>query len=151
MYVKIYQIKEGKYMLESKNDRYRSEKDVILMCKGHFDIEKHGTLEEAFIAYYHKYYGCEDYIPDSRFLLGLFLKPAVMYILDTIGDSFTRERFVKEILNTGVEINDIDSNLENEDFYSRLYNRVVGFIKYQRVKDDKGNILLDLGSGEDVI
>ena len=49
----------------------------MLICKGWYS-EKYKNVLEAFNAYYHREYGCEDIIMDKRFALELFLKPTII-------------------------------------------------------------------------
>ena len=53
------------------------EKDILLICKGWYSDQYEDVLE-AFNAYYHREYGCEDIIMDKRFALELFLKPTII-------------------------------------------------------------------------
>ena len=53
------------------------EKDILLICKGWY-TDQHEDVLEAFNAYYHREYGCEDIIMDKRFALELFLKPTII-------------------------------------------------------------------------
>ena len=54
------------------------EKDILLIAKGWYDEDKYSNILEAFNAYYHKEYGCEDITMDKGFALELFLKPTII-------------------------------------------------------------------------
>lgn len=53
------------------------EKDILLICKGWYS-EKYNNVLEAFNAYYHKEYGCEDITMNKGFALELFLRPTII-------------------------------------------------------------------------
>ena len=57
------------------------EKDILLICKGYYNKEKYKSVLQAFNAYYHREYGCEDITMDEGFALNLFLKPCVKEFL----------------------------------------------------------------------
>ena len=57
------------------------EKDILLICKGYYNKEKYKSILDAFNAYYHREYGCEDITMDERFAVNLFLKPCVKEFL----------------------------------------------------------------------
>ena len=56
-------------------------KEVVLIIKGWYDDEKYKTTFEALTAYYHKYYGCDDYIVTRGFISHLFLSEIIKYLL----------------------------------------------------------------------
>ena len=41
--------------------------DILLICKGWYNKTLYHNTLEAFNAYYHKYYGCEDIAMDKAF------------------------------------------------------------------------------------
>lgn len=53
------------------------ENDILLICKG-WHSEQYKNVLEAFNAYYHREYGCEDITVDKGFALELFLKPTII-------------------------------------------------------------------------
>ena len=53
------------------------ENDILLICKGWYS-EQYKNVLEAFNAYYHREYGCEDITMDRGFALELFLKPTII-------------------------------------------------------------------------
>ena len=55
--------------------------DILLICKGWYNKEKHKDVLSALNAYYHNYYGCEKSEMDKAFALSLFLKPLALDII----------------------------------------------------------------------
>ena len=59
-------------------------KDIIMICKWRYDVDKYPTLLSAFDAYYHKHYsGCDDIQMTYKFAIKLFLYPAAMALLNS--------------------------------------------------------------------
>lgn len=59
-------------------------KDIIMICKWRYDMDKYPTLLSAFDAYYHKHYsGCDDIQMTHEFAIKLFLYPAAMALLNS--------------------------------------------------------------------
>ena len=56
--------------------------DILLICKGWYDKTKYNDVLEAFNAYYHKHYGCEDIIMDKEFAEYLFLRPLALHAIE---------------------------------------------------------------------
>ena len=56
--------------------------DILLICKGWYDKTKYNDVLEAFNAYYHKHYGCEDIIIDKAFAEYLFLRPLALHAIE---------------------------------------------------------------------
>ena len=52
--------------------------DILLICKGWYNKKLYKNTLEAFNAYYHKYYGCEDITMDKAFAEYLFLRPLAL-------------------------------------------------------------------------
>lgn len=55
--------------------------DIILICKGHYDISKHTTILDALKSYYNKYYGKEDMVLTTEFIFNVLIKPVVLEII----------------------------------------------------------------------
>ena len=56
--------------------------DILMICKGWYNKTLYDSPLEAFNAYYHKYYGCEDITMDKSFATHLFLKPLVLKAIE---------------------------------------------------------------------
>ena len=67
--------------------------DILMICKGWYNKTLYHSPLEAFNAYYHKYYGCEDITVDKQFAICLFLKPLA---LKAIGIKPTLARYIFE-------------------------------------------------------
>lgn len=52
--------------------------DILLISKGWYNKKIYKNTLEAFNAYYHKHYGCEDITMDKAFAENLFLRPLVL-------------------------------------------------------------------------
>lgn len=107
-------------------------KDIILLCKKHYNTGTFKTLLEAFNAYYHKYYGCEDVQMDYKFAVNLFLKPTIEYLL-------TEGRIRSFIHNGLFEESCYEKRPFNStgctEFYEVLYRRLTTSICLQKVKE----------------
>ena len=53
-----------------------------MICKGWYNKTLYDSPLEAFNAYYHKYYGCEDITMDKSFAIYLFLKPLALKAIE---------------------------------------------------------------------
>ena len=53
-----------------------------MICKGWYNKTLYHSPLEAFNAYYHKYYGCEDITVDKQFAICLFLKPLALKAIE---------------------------------------------------------------------
>ena len=56
--------------------------DILMICKGWYNKTLYDSPLEAFNAYYHKYYGCEDITMDKSFAVYLFLKPLALKAIE---------------------------------------------------------------------
>ena len=56
--------------------------DILMICKGWYNKTLYDSPLEAFNAYYHKYYGCEDITLDKQFAICLFLKPLALKAIE---------------------------------------------------------------------
>ena len=92
--------------------------DILVICKGWYNKKIYHNLLEAFNAYYHKYYGCEDITIDKAFAIYLFLRPLVLKAIE-IKPALARYIF-----------DPIYSNIDNkEPFAEVMYNRLIGVIQ----------------------
>ena len=119
------------------------EKDILMICKGYYDHEKHKTLEEALDSYYRKHYGIsKEEIPvlTHRFMLSLWFNNCVKEFLtpETIRsfwwyviseEAFQEKRWLNENGCT--------------EFYEVLYHRIVKWLIFLNLKDDEGNWIID--------
>ena len=108
--------------------------DVLMMCKGWYNKELYHDILEAFNAYYHKYYGCEDIIMDKAFAEYLFLRPLALKAIE-IKPTLARYIF-----------DPIYSIIDNKSPFSEImYDRLMGLI--QMITKD----MFDLSEYEDMI
>lgn len=111
-------------------NNHKKEKDIILICKGRYNHEKYKSELEAFRAYYHKHYsGMEDFEPERGFIVNLFLKPTIQYILET-------RKYDKNIIYSFINNGLFDYSFREKyffkdgfsDFYDVLYYRMLKWI-----------------------
>lgn len=92
--------------------------DILLICKGWYNKELYHNTLEAFNAYYHKYYGCEDITMDKAFAEYLFLRPLA---LKAIEKQPTLARYIFE---------PVYSVIGNKEIFSEvMYDRLMGLIQ----------------------
>lgn len=110
-------------------NNHKKEKDIILICKGRYN-NKYKSELEAFRAYYHKHYsGMEDFEPERGFIVNLFLKPTIQYILET-------RKYDKNIIYSFINNGLFDYSFREKyffkdgfsDFYDVLYYRMLKWI-----------------------
>lgn len=122
-------------------NNHRLEKDIILICKGRYNHEKHKNILEAFRVYYHKYYGCEDIEPNRGFIANLFFKPTVQYILETRNNiySFINLGLFKESCREDIFL----SKNGHKEFYDILFYRLATWICLLAIKENGEYIDID--------
>lgn len=103
------------------------EKDILLICKGWYS-EKYNNVLEAFNAYYHKEYGCENIKMNKRFALELFLRPTIIE-MSKYSSSIIINLFNPTCMETDRQY--------QTDFINVMYNRCLNSITSMRTK---GNI-----------
>ena len=107
--------------------------DILLICKGWYNKTLYHNTLEAFNAYYHKYYGCEDIVMDKAFAEYLFLRPLA---LKAIKIKPTLARYIFEPTY---------SIINNKEVFSEvMYDRLMGLIQMI----EKG--MFDLSEYEDM-
>lgn len=92
--------------------------DILLIVKGWYNKQLYKNELEAFNAYYHKYYGCENITMDKAFANYLFLQPLV---LEAIKIKPILARYIFEPRYS------ILSN--KESFTEVIYDRLMGLIQ----------------------
>lgn len=127
-------------------NNHRLEKDIILICKGRYNKEKYKTFEDAFTAYYKKYYDefKKDNLSESD-ILYIFIKPTLKlnYILNKNNQNYG---FINKLFDLSMYEKLIQYRLkENEDmsFNHILYNRITEYISELRTKEEDGTIIFD--------
>ena len=110
--------------------------DILLISKGWYNKLKYRDTLEAFGAYYHKHYGCEDIVMDKAFAENLFLRPLVLkaieikptlarYIFDPLfgvidnEKPFTETMYDREIALIQMINHDMFDLSEYEDMFAR--------------------------------
>ena len=91
------------------------EKDILLICKGWYS-DQYNTVLDAFNAYYHREYGCEDITMDKRFALELFLKSTIIE-MSKYSPSIIRNLFSLTCMESDIEY--------SKDFTNIMYDRCV--------------------------
>lgn len=127
-----------------------TEKDILMICKGHYDKDKHEDLESALDAYYRKYYCVsKEEIPvlSYKFMLKLWLNSCVEAFLqpDTIR-SFWHYVIVEEAFAEKRFLNENGCT----EFYEVLYHRIVKWLILLSVRDKDGNWKIDLSDYDDI-
>lgn len=122
-------------------------KDILMICKEHYDHEKYGCLEDALDAYYRKYYGVyENSMLPLRyeFMCNLWLRKCVAEFATpkNIGGLWA-VLFAIEFPITEEDI--------NRDYWFQLFDRIVNWLHFLPVRDGD-TWLIDLSDYEgDVI
>ena len=101
------------------------EKDILLICKGWYS-DKYEDVLEAFNAYYHREYGCEDIIMDKRFALELFLKPTIIE-MSKCSPSIIRNLFSPTCMESDIEY--------SKGFTNIMYDRCVTALCQMPIND----------------
>jgi hypothetical protein len=130
-----------------------TEKDILMICKGHCDKEKYKNLEEALDAYYRKYYGVpKKQLPylSHKFVYDLWLKECVReFLIPEKKEEFIWNVLIEESLK---ERDFLGKNCFGEepvtDFYDVMYYRITKWLAMMKVKDHQGNWIIDLSGYE---
>lgn len=92
--------------------------DILVIAKGWYNKKLYKNPLEAFNAYYHKYYGCEDITMDKAFAEYLFLRPLVLKAIE-VKPTLARYIFEQQF-----------SRLDNKEPFSEImYDRLMGLIQ----------------------
>lgn len=126
-----------------------TEKDILMICKGHYS-DKYKTLEEALGAYYRKHYSFpKEKIPtlSYKFMLSLWFNNCVKEFLqpDTM-HSFWLYVIKEEAYQEKRWMNENGCT----EFYEVLYHRIVTWLVLLDVRDKNGNWKIDLSDYEEV-
>jgi len=125
-----------------------TEKDILMICKGRYNKEKHENLEAALDAYYRKHYEIpKEELPvlSHEFMMRLWFNRCVETFLqaDTI-----RSFWYYVIVEKAYE----EKRYLNQDgcteFYEVLYHRIVTWLQLLDVRDENGNWKIDLSDYE---
>ena len=124
-------------------------KDIMMICKGHYDKEKHKNLEDALHAYYRREYGVSEVDLPSlsyEFIVCLWLKGCVREFLN---DSNKYEFWHYVISEESLHEKDfcgknVFGGTPATNFYEVLYHRLVRWLQLMEVVDDNGNELMDV-------
>lgn len=92
--------------------------DILLICKGWYNKTLYNSTLEAFSAYYHKYYGCEDITVDKSFAEYLFLRPLALKAIEI---KPTLARYIFEPTYSAID--------NKEPFSEIMYDRLIGLIR----------------------
>ena len=126
-----------------------TEKDILMICKGHYDKEKHKNLEEALDAYYREHYGItKESLPNlsHKFIYDLWLKECVRtFLTPEKKGEFLCYIIIEEAL---AEKNFLGKNCFGKapatDFYDVMYYRIIRWLQLMAVRDKNGKVLVDL-------
>lgn len=126
-----------------------TEKDILMICKGYYDKEKHKSLEDALDAYYRREYDVsKESLPtlSYEFMFSLWFKYCIREFLipEKIGE-FYHNMIAEESLP---EKNYFGVNCFNKepakDFYEVMFHRCVKWLQLMKVRDKDGNWVVDL-------
>ena len=92
--------------------------DILMICKGWYNKTLCDSPLEAFNAYYHKYYGCEDITIDKSFAIYLFLKPLVLKAIE-----------IKPTLAIYIFEPTYSAISSKEQFSEVMYDRLMGLVQ----------------------
>ena len=92
--------------------------DILLICKGWYNKKLYNSTLEAFNAYYHKHYGCEDITMDKAFAVYLFLKPLALKAIEV---KPTLARYIFEPVYSAID--------NKEPFSDIMYDWLMGLIQ----------------------
>ena len=92
--------------------------DILMICKGWYNKTLYDSPLEAFNAYYHKYYGCEDITMDKSFAIHLFLKPLALKAIE-----------IKPTLAMYIFEPTCSAISSKEQFSEVMYDRLIGLAK----------------------
>ena len=95
--------------------------DILMICKGWYNKTLYGSTLEAFNAYYHKYYGCEDIAMDKSFAIHLFLKPLALKAIEI---KPTLAMYIFEPTYSAIS--------SKEQFSEVMYDRLIGLEKKKK-------------------
>ena len=107
--------------------------DILMICKGWYNKTLYDSPLDAFNAYYHKYYGCEDITMDKSFAIHLFLKPLVLKAIEI---KPTLAMYIFEPTYSAIS--------SKEQFSEVMYDRLIGLAK----KIEKG--MIDLSEYDEI-
>lgn len=127
--------KKGGYMKST-------EKDVLMICKGHYDHRKYKTIKEALDEYYRKNYRVsKEIVPELSYhlIVNFFLNECIKTFIttDTIS-CFLYKIILEETLEEKIKDN------VSTEFYKILYYRIVKWLSSLRVMDKHDNWIIDL-------
>lgn len=92
--------------------------DILVIAKGWYNKKLYKNPLEAFNAYYHKYYGCEDITMDKAFAEYLFLRPVALKAIE-VKPALARYIFEPQF-----------SGFDNKETFSEImYDRLMGLIQ----------------------
>ena len=123
-------------------------KDILLICKGYYNKEKYKSVLEAFNAYYHTEYLCEDITMDEGFAIQLFLKPCVKEFLKEREVNWFCENYLFKVSMHEIGLSH-DRMLRKKEvkemsFDEVLYYRLISWLCCLQVKDYNNEWIIDL-------
>lgn len=126
-----------------------TEKDILMICKGHYDKEMHKNLEEALDAYYREHYNVsKESLPElsHKFIYNLWLKECVRTFLTPEKKAEFHHYVINEesLAEMDFHDNNIFGNEPAKDFYDVMYYRIIRWLTLMQVIDKHGKDLIDL-------
>lgn len=121
-----------------------TEKDILLLCKGHYDHDKYKTLEEAMLAYYNKHFRYEtnqvDVIP-YKIIVNLLLNECIKAFLNPE----TQNSFIWYIINQeSIKERQLSNSEKEMDYYEIFFHRATTWLCLLDVRDKGKNWIIDL-------
>lgn len=123
--------------------------DVIAICKGMFDKERYDSRLAALKAYYMREYRMEEKFTEDFFLLKVILMPVAI-------EYFTSNELCELTMSLFATQYDTDKGfykpVEGYDTALKfIMDSIISKILLLRVKDDKGNKLVDLSEYDEAV
>lgn len=114
-------------------------KDIMMICKGHFNHDKYKNTKDAIDGYYRKLYRItKEVVPELSYYLTLkFL------ISDCAREFITKNTYNDFLCNVFLDF--MKTNHESsEDVYKSLFDKMTEWISSIRVRDKNNNWIIDL-------
>lgn len=112
-------------------------KDIMMICKGHFNHKKYKTVKNALEAYYRKEYRIvKEVVPDLTFfsLFSFLIKDCIKEIITVNNLNAFFENVISKVI-----LNNFNGN--NHEY---AFNTVVNWLASIKVKDQNDNWIIDL-------
>lgn len=121
-----------------------TEKDILMLCKEHYDHDKYKTLEEAMLAYYNKHYRYEENKADAisyKFIVTLWINACIKTFLNPE----TQNSYLLYVVNQeSIHERNLRDSKDAVDYYEAFFYRAVTWLCLLDVRDKDKNWIIDL-------